>query len=200
MTSGTLVPFLWLFCLRSIPLLVPDLPHYCPIKLLGLCINDSLLLCSDSSLAYWCSHVISIMLHCFSLFALFVYLNISCPESFLFSLLHWAQVCSFVDYLNMLLNSEWGHQWYKVTTSKFIALCWIVLNILNDSSNDIKITTRILLWEFNVFVLSSFVFLKHWCNGCASQGEQPFEQFIVKLQGGYLHTWLRPYQSEWQSN
>jgi len=71
-TSGPLVPFLWLFCLRSIPLLIPDLPHCCPIKLpdgtqppiklLGLCINDSLLLCSDSSLAYWCSHVISITL------------------------------------------------------------------------------------------------------------------------------------------
>jgi len=61
-TSGPLIPFLWLFCLRSIPLLIPDLPHCCPIKLPGLCINDSLLLCSDSSLAYWCSHVISITL------------------------------------------------------------------------------------------------------------------------------------------
>jgi len=61
-TSGPLVPFLWLFCLGSIPLLIPDLPHCCPIKLLGLWINDSLLLCSDSSLAYWCSHVISITL------------------------------------------------------------------------------------------------------------------------------------------
>jgi len=70
-TSGPLIP-LWLFCLRSIPLLIPDLPHCCPInlpdgtqppiKLPGLCINDSLLLCSDSSLAYWCSHVISITL------------------------------------------------------------------------------------------------------------------------------------------
>jgi len=61
-TSGPLVPFLWLFCLRWIPLLIPDLPHCCPIKLLRLCINDSLLLCSDSSLAYWCSLVISITL------------------------------------------------------------------------------------------------------------------------------------------
>jgi len=61
-TSGPLVPFLWLFFLGSIPLLIPDLPHCCPInlpdgtqppiKLLGLWINDSLLLCSDSSLAY----------------------------------------------------------------------------------------------------------------------------------------------------
>ena len=61
-TSGPLIPFLWLFCLGSIPLLIPDLPHCCPInlpdgtqppiKLPGLCINDSLLLCSDSSLAY----------------------------------------------------------------------------------------------------------------------------------------------------
>jgi len=33
-TSGPLVPFLWLFCLRSIPLLIPDLPHCCPIKFL----------------------------------------------------------------------------------------------------------------------------------------------------------------------
>jgi len=71
-TSGPLIPFLWLFCLRSIPLLIPDLPHCCPInlpdgtqpliKLPELCINDSLLLCSDLSLAYWCSHVISITL------------------------------------------------------------------------------------------------------------------------------------------
>jgi len=61
-TSGPLIAFLWLFCLGSIPLLIPDLPHCCPInlpdgtqppiKLPGLCINDSLLLCSDSSLAY----------------------------------------------------------------------------------------------------------------------------------------------------
>jgi len=61
-TSGPLIPFLWLICLGSIPLLIPDLPHCCPINLLGLCINDSLLLCSDSSLDYWCSHVISITL------------------------------------------------------------------------------------------------------------------------------------------
>jgi len=71
-TSRPLIPFLWLFCLRSIPLLIPDLPRCCPInlpdgtqppiKLPGLCINDSLLLCSDSSLSYWCSHVISITL------------------------------------------------------------------------------------------------------------------------------------------
>ena len=33
-TSGPLVPFLWLFCLRSIHLLIPDLPHCCPIKFL----------------------------------------------------------------------------------------------------------------------------------------------------------------------
>jgi len=33
-TSGPLVPFLWLFCLRSILLLIPDLPHCCPIKFL----------------------------------------------------------------------------------------------------------------------------------------------------------------------
>ena len=33
-TSGALIPFLWLFCLGSIPLLIPDLPHCCPINLL----------------------------------------------------------------------------------------------------------------------------------------------------------------------
>ena len=42
---------------------------------------------------------------CSSLFALFVDMKSSCPESFLFSLWHWAQVCSLVDYLNTYLAS-----------------------------------------------------------------------------------------------
>jgi len=33
-TFGPLVPFLWLFCLGSIHLLIPELPHCCPIKFL----------------------------------------------------------------------------------------------------------------------------------------------------------------------
>jgi len=34
---------------------------------------------------------VAFVLHCFSLFALFVYLKFSCPKSLLFSLWHWAQ-------------------------------------------------------------------------------------------------------------
>ena len=33
-TSGPLVPFLWLFCLGSIPLFIPGLPYCSPIKFL----------------------------------------------------------------------------------------------------------------------------------------------------------------------
>jgi len=51
-------------------------------------------ICSDyfscflSRLIRW---FVAFVLHCFSVFALFVYLKFSCPESLLFSLWHWAQ-------------------------------------------------------------------------------------------------------------
>ena len=45
------------------------------------------------------------VLHCFSLFALFVVLKFSSSVSLLFSLLHWAPECSFVVYFNTIISS-----------------------------------------------------------------------------------------------
>ena len=53
--------------------------------------------CFLSRLIRW---FVAFVLHCFSLFALFVVLKFSSPVSLLFSLWHWAQECSLVDYLN----------------------------------------------------------------------------------------------------
>ena len=53
--------------------------------------------CFLSRLIRW---FVAFVLHCFSLFALFVVLKFSSPVSLLFSLWHWAQESSFVDYLN----------------------------------------------------------------------------------------------------
>ena len=53
--------------------------------------------CCLSRLIRW---FVTFVLHCFSLFALFVDLKFLCPVFLLFSLWHWAQECSFVVYLN----------------------------------------------------------------------------------------------------
>ena len=53
--------------------------------------------CFLSRLIRW---LVAFVLLCFSLFGLFVVLKFLSPVSLLFSLWHWAQECSFVDYLN----------------------------------------------------------------------------------------------------
>ena len=59
--------------------------------------------CFLSRLIWW---FVAFVLHCFSLFGLFVVLKFSSPVSLLFSLWHWAQECSLVDYLNTFSNDS----------------------------------------------------------------------------------------------
>ena len=62
----------------------------------------------SSFLSWFITWFVAYVFLCFSLFALFVDMKFSCPESFLFSLWHWAQMCSFVVYLNTILVWEWN--------------------------------------------------------------------------------------------
>jgi len=54
----------------------------------------------SSFLSWFITWFVACVFLCFSLFALFVDMKFSCPESFLFSLWHWVQECSIVVYLN----------------------------------------------------------------------------------------------------
>jgi len=110
-TSGPLVPFLSLFCLGSIPLFFPDLPHCCPIKLLGLCINDSFCCAVTQSFAYWCSLVISITLSlshfwCIAQLMTHSLTNQSCHAaySFLYSAAYSCSLCLLISTYPLLTD------------------------------------------------------------------------------------------------
>ena len=67
----------------------------CLLLMLGVCaplvvFDTFLLITSACFLSGFVTWLVAIVLHCYSLFALFVDLKFSCPVSFLFSLLHWA--------------------------------------------------------------------------------------------------------------
>jgi len=82
------------------------------------CICSDYFSCFLSRLIRW---FVAFVLHCFSVFALFVYLKMSCPESLLFSLWHWAQGLYSVASPHNLV-SDTGHK---------SALLWFILTYWN---------------------------------------------------------------------
>ena len=70
--------------------------HMQCVLMLGVCaplvvlFHAFLLITSACFLSSFVTWLVAIVLHCYSLFGLFVDLKFSCPVTFLFSLLHWA--------------------------------------------------------------------------------------------------------------
>ena len=98
------------------------------------CICSDYFSCFLSRLIRW---FVAFVLHCFSVFALFVYLKFLCPESLLFSLWHWAQGLYSVASLHNLV-SDTGHK---------SALLWSILTLMTLTTQTLMMVVKTHWWH-----------------------------------------------------